>query len=62
MNVGGGVHILPTRNLGIRVDVRYFRTIGDLTLDELTDIDAIDDLPLPSLDFWRVTGGVTFRF
>ena len=62
MNVGGGVHILPARNLGVRVDVRYFRTIGDLTLDELTDIDVIDDLPLPTLDFWRVTGGVTFRF
>jgi opacity protein-like surface antigen len=62
MNVGGGVHIFPSRNLGIRGDVRYFRTLGDLTLDELTDLDDLDDLPLPRLDFWRITGGVTIRF
>jgi opacity protein-like surface antigen len=62
MNVGGGLHIFPTRHIGIRGDVRYFRTFGDLTLDTIRDIGGLDDLPLPSVDFWRVTGGVTIRF
>jgi opacity protein-like surface antigen len=62
MNVGGGVHLFPSDNFGIRGDVRYFRTLGDLTLDDITDIGGINDLPLPRLDFWRATVGVTFRF
>ncbi len=62
MNVGGGIYVFPSENLGLRADVRYFRTIGDLTLDELADIGRDFDLPLPEFDFWRVTGGVTLRF
>jgi opacity protein-like surface antigen len=62
MNVGGGIYLLPSRNIGIRGDVRYFRTIGDLTFDEIRDIDGLDDLPLPQVDFWRATVGVTIRF
>lgn len=62
MNVGGGVYLFPSEHFGVRGDVRYFRTLGDLTLDEITDIGGIDDLPLPRLDFWRATVGVTFRF
>ncbi len=62
MNVGGGLYVFPSENLGLRADVRYFRTIGDLTLDELADIGRDFDLPLPEFDFWRVTGGVTLRF
>ncbi len=62
MNVGGGIYVFPSEHLGIRADVRYFRTIGDLTLDELADIGRDFDLPLPEFDFWRVTGGVTLRF
>lgn len=62
MNVGGGVHLFPSPNIGIRGDVRYFRTIGDLDLDDFTDIGGLDDLPLPRLDFWRISGGVTFKF
>jgi len=61
-NVGGGLYLFPSPNFGLRADMRYFRTIGDLTLDRLGDIDGLDDLPLPNLDFWRVTGGITFRF
>jgi hypothetical protein len=62
VNVGGGVHLFPTPNFGLRADVRYFRTVGDLGWDEIRDIDGLDDLPLPRLDFWRVTGGVTLKF
>lgn len=61
-NAGGGVYVFPSQNLGIRADVRYFRTVGSLSLDELTDIRGLDDLPVPDLDFWRATAGVTLRF
>lgn len=62
MNVGGGLYLFPSDNIGIRGDLRYFRSIGDFTLDEITDIDGLDDLPVPDLDFWRATGGLTIRF
>ena len=62
MNFGGGVIVFPSRSIGLRGDIRYFRTLGDLTLDELVDIGGLDDLPIPEFDFWRVTGGVTLRF
>ena len=62
MNFGGGVILFPSRTFGIRGDVRYFRTLGDLTLGDLTDFGGLDDLPIPEFDFWRVTGGVTLRF
>ena len=62
MNVGGGVYVFPSENIGVRADVRYFRTIGDLTLDELADLGRDFDLPIPEFDFWRITGGLTLRF
>jgi opacity protein-like surface antigen len=62
MNFGGGVIVFPSRSIGLRADVRYFRTLGDLTLGDLTDFGGLDDLPIPEFDFWRVTGGVTLRF
>jgi len=62
MNFGGGVIVFPSRSIGLRGDVRYFRTLGDLTLSDLTNIGGLDDLPIPEFDFWRVTGGVTLRF
>jgi len=58
-NVGGGIYILPSPNIGIRGDFRYFRTVGDLDWE---DFDDLDDLPLPAIDFWRATVGVTIRF
>jgi opacity protein-like surface antigen len=62
MNVGGGLYLFPSDSIGFRGDVRYFRTVGDLTLSDLTDFAGLDNLPIPELDFWRVTGGVTLRF
>lgn len=61
MNYGGGVYIFPSQSIGIRADVRYFRTVGDLTLEAVDDLVGFD-LPIPDFDFWRVTGGVTLRF
>ena len=60
-NVGGGIYLLPSPNIGIRGDFRYFRTVGDLDWDDFRDAD-LDDLPVPAIDFWRATVGVTIRF
>lgn len=60
-NLGGGVYLFPAKNIGIRGDVRHFRT-GNLSFTDLLDIGGLNDLPLPELDFWRATGGITFRF
>jgi opacity protein-like surface antigen len=61
MNYGGGIYLFPSSSIGIRADVRYFRTVGDLTLEDVDELIGFD-LPLPDFDFWRVTGGVTIRF
>ena len=60
-NVGGGIYLLPSRNIGIRGDFRYFRTVGDLDWKDFDDFD-LDNLPLPAVDFWRATVGVTIKF
>jgi len=56
VNVGGGVSGFFTDNVGLRGDVRYFRSLADDEPD-----DEID-LALADFDFWRATVGVTFRF
>lgn len=61
MNYGGGIYIFPSPSIGIRADVRYFRTVGDLTLEDVDDLIGFD-LPIPDFDFWRITGGLTLRF
>jgi len=54
-NVGGGVHVFFSDNIGLRGDARYFRGLqkGD---------DEGEDLDLEDFDFWRATVGLTFRF
>lgn len=55
-NVGGGVVGFFTDNIGLRGDVRYFRSIAE-------DQDDDDfDISLGSFNFWRGSVGVTFRF
>ena len=55
LNVGAGAHIFFTDNVGVRGDIRYFRSLQD-------DDDQLIDLALADFDFWRATAGVTFRF
>jgi opacity protein-like surface antigen len=57
-NVGGGVYLLPSPNVGLRAEVRRFQT-GDVNWEDIVDIG---DLPLPKFDFWRATAGVTIKF
>jgi opacity protein-like surface antigen len=55
-NVGGGVMIFPSGHVGIRGDVRYFRSIGGNTVSDLLDLQP------GAFNFTRATVGVTFRY
>jgi opacity protein-like surface antigen len=55
-NVGAGAMFFFTDNVGLRGDVRYFRSLEDVEpLDEL-------NIGLADFHFWRGTVGVTIRF
>jgi opacity protein-like surface antigen len=56
LNVGGGVSGFFSDNVGIRGDVRYFRSLQDNEPDDELDV------ALGSFSFWRGTVGVVFRF
>jgi opacity protein-like surface antigen len=55
-NVGAGVMGFFTDNVGLRGDVRYFRSLQDNESDDSLDI-ALSDF-----HFWRGSVGLTFRF
>lgn len=56
VNLGGGVNAQFNDTIGVRGDVRYFRSLQD------TKASNLRDLTLGSFDFWRGAVGVTFRF
>jgi opacity protein-like surface antigen len=56
LNIGAGVHGFFSDNVGIRGDVRYFRSLQD------NEPDDEFDLALSDFNFWRATVGLTFRF
>ena len=55
VNIGGGVNGQFTENVGIRGDLRYFRSFEN-NEDETLDIGLSD------FDFWRGSVGVSFRW
>jgi opacity protein-like surface antigen len=55
-NVGGGVTGFFADNIGLRGDIRYFRTLQDNEPDDEFDV------ALGSLHFWRGSVGIVFRF
>lgn len=56
VNAGVGVMGFFTPNVGLRGDVRYFRSVSDDDEGEGFDLD------FGSFDFWQVTAGIAFRF
>jgi hypothetical protein len=56
VNVGAGLIGFVAPHVGIRGDIRYFRSLQDSDQGPNVDID------LGKFDFWRATAGVTFRF
>ena len=55
-NVGAGAMFFFSDRIGLRGDVRYFRSLQD------DDPDDDFDFGLSHFRFWRGTAGVTFRF
>jgi opacity protein-like surface antigen len=51
-NVGGGVHIFFSDDIGINGDIRYFRALQQ---DD-------DEFSFEDFDFWRAVVGLTVRF
>ncbi|HEY2908153.1 MAG TPA: outer membrane beta-barrel protein [Vicinamibacterales bacterium] len=56
VNAGIGVMGVTRRNIGIRVDLRYFRDLVDHTVGNTTNID------FGAFHFWRASIGVMFGF
>ena len=56
VNIGAGVNGQFSDNVGIRGDLRYFRSLQD------NEPDNDLDLSLGNFDFWRGTVGLTFRW
>lgn len=56
VNVGGGVLAQFNDKVGMRGDIRYFRSVQDSDSGDGIDLD------LQGFNFWRGTLGVTFRF
>ena len=54
LDAGGGIMCL-SGNIGIRGDIRYFRSLRN------NDLNGVD-LALGDFTFWRGTVGVTFKF
>jgi hypothetical protein len=53
-NFGGGVMIFFTSHVGLRGDIRYFRTFDELDFRPVEDADAVD--------YARASAGLLFRF
>jgi opacity protein-like surface antigen len=60
INYGGGVMLFVSDTVGIRGDLRQFRSLRNEDLDD--DFPEPGDFELGDFTFWRATAGVTFRF
>ena len=58
-NVGAGAIFFFSDNVGVRGDIRYFRSLQD---DDVDDLEDLFDIGLARFRFWRGTAGVTIRF
>jgi hypothetical protein len=56
VDAGVGVIGMFSEHVGLRGDVRYFRSLQDPSADNDFDV------ALGKFDFWRATGGVSFKF
>lgn len=55
-NLGAGAMGFMTDHVGFRGDIRYYRSFED------PQEDNEFDLAVGNFDFWRATGGITFRW
>lgn len=54
-NAGGGLIVLFNRHIGLRGDLRYFRSLQSIDVGDLS-------LTLGDLDYWRAYGGLVIGF
>jgi opacity protein-like surface antigen len=59
LNVGAGAMGYFSPHVGLRADVRYFRSLSDSS--NFNPVEGID-VDLGRFNFWQATGGLTFRF
>jgi opacity protein-like surface antigen len=55
-NVGAGALGFFSDHIGLRADLRYLRSFADPEEDNEFDLD------IGNFDYWRATGGLTFRW
>lgn len=55
-NLGGGLMLFLGRHVGLRGDVRHFRTTGGVSVSDLVDLEP------GAFNFTRASFGVTFRY
>lgn len=55
-DVGGGLMIFFGRHVGLRGDVRHFRSVGGNTVSDLIDLEP------GAFNFTRTSVGITFRY
>lgn len=55
VDVGGGLIVYLNPTVGLRADVRYFRSLSDIDPESL-------DLDIGAVDYWRAAGGLSLRF
>ena len=60
VNYGGGVMAFLTDHVGMRGDLRQFRSLQNDDLGD--DFPDPGDFELGDFTFWRATAGVTFKF
>lgn len=55
VNAGVGLIAMFTDHVGLRGDLRYFRMLNDIDVDDLS-------VSVSNFDFWRAYGGLAFKF
>jgi opacity protein-like surface antigen len=55
VNVGAGAFVFFNDHVGVRGDLRYFRSFQDIDAEDL-------DLDLGTFDFWRAYAGLSLKF
>ncbi len=59
LNIGGGVNAMFASNVGVRGDIRYFRSFKEEDFDDNFPDFGVD---LGNFNFWRATVGVVLRW
>lgn len=64
LDAGGGILGFLSRSLGIRVDLRYVRSVtsSDLETLRLPDSLGLSDFLVEDISFWRMSTGLAIRF